>query len=436
MSRHNRSTPCAIPRVSRWTVGAGLFASILSTFAAVPEWPSWRGPSGQGSSSVTNSPVRCTVDSIAWKLPLAGKGTSSPVVSEGMAYLTSPVDGEDAVLCVDATGTVRWTTKLGPHSPPKHSSLASGCNASPAIDGSTLYVYFKSGTLAALNLDGSIRWKLNLSEKFGPERLYWDQGSSPVVIPDGLLVARMHQGESWIAAFNKKDGTIRWKVPRTFSAPSENDNGYATPVPFSDGNRRAFLIWAADHLTAHDERDGSVIWSVGGFNPEGTANWPAISTPVVANGYAIVPVGRDDRPNQAHIHAVRLGGTGDVSSTHRSWKRDDIGVFVTAPAATSDRVILLRHRGEVVCLEPTTGRTVWTGAFPKAASPYYASPVIAGEILYAAREDGVVFTARVNNAFELLSEYPMGERIIATPVPLPGRLLLRGDRHLICMTSK
>jgi outer membrane protein assembly factor BamB len=146
-----------------------------------------------------------------------------------------------------------------------------------------------------------------------------------------------------------------------------------------------------------------------------------------------VPVGRDDRPGQARIHGIKLGGNGDVTATHRAWKREDTGVFVTTPAAYQGRVYLLRHRGGVVCLDPATGRTVWSAAFPENKSPYYSSPIIASGILYAAREDGVVFTARVGERFELLGENPMGERILASPVPVADRLLLRGDRHLFCV---
>jgi outer membrane protein assembly factor BamB len=59
--------------------------------------------------------------------------------------------------------------------------------------------------------------------------------------------------------------------------------------------------------------------------------------------------------------------------------------------------------------------------------------VIVNGVLYAAREDGVVFAVRVGEKFELLGEYPMGERIIATPVPVGNRLLTRGDDHLFCI---
>jgi outer membrane protein assembly factor BamB len=99
-------------------------------------------------------------------------------------------------------------------------------------------------------------------------------------------------------------------------------------------------------------------------------------------------------------------------------------------------VYVLRHRGGVVCLDPTNGKTIWSAALPEDKSPYYSSPIIANGILYAAREDGVVFAVRVAERFELLGEHPMGERLLASPVPAANRLLLRGDRHLFCVAGE
>ena len=59
--------------------------------------------------------------------------------------------------------------------------------------------------------------------------------------------------------------------------------------------------------------------------------------------------------------------------------------------------------------------------------------VVANGTLYAAREDGTVFSARVEEKFELLGENPMGERVIASPGPAANRLLIRGDKHLFCV---
>jgi len=47
----------------------------------------------------------------------------------------------------------------------------------------------------------------------------------------------------------------------------------------------------------------------------------------------------------------------------------------------------------------------------------------------------MVFAVRVEERFELLGANPMGERIVASPVPVANRLLLRGDRHLFCVAG-
>jgi outer membrane protein assembly factor BamB len=392
--------------------------------AGQDDWAHWRGPDASGSVEAGSYPLKW--DAPAWKVRLPGKGGSTPIVLKDRVYVTSPAEGQDAVLAFDLAGKPAWESKLGPQSPAKHKTLGSSSNASPVSDGKGLFVYFRSGRLAALELDGTTRWQLNVVEKFGPEKLFWDQGSSPVLTDAHVILARMHAGESWLAAFDKATGELRWQKPRTYKVPTENDNGYTTPLVFRHEGKTALLVWGADLLTAHDAASGDVLWSCGGFNPDGTGYWPAISTPVIAGDIVIVPVGRDDRQGQARVHGIRLGG-------QRVWKREDVGVFVPTPVAHQGRVYLLRHRGEVVCLDPASGKTLWAEALPRGSASYYASPVVAAGTLYAAREDGAVFAARVGEKFELLSENRMGERIVASPVPARDRLFLRGDDHLFCV---
>lgn len=430
---------CSAPRLLRvvlWLAAGAGFAAVASTSGSHHPWPNWRGPQGNGSVATGDYPEQWQSDRPAWKVELPGKGSSTPIVARDRIFLTAPDDGRDAVLAFDLNGQRQWLTRLGAESAPKHRTLGSSCNASPVTDGKSLFVYFKSGTLASLDLDGKIRWQINLVETFGKDQLFWDQGASPVVSGSQVIFARLHGGDSWVAGFDQATGELRWRRERDYEAPTENDNGYTTPVLFRHGNRDAFLLWGADVLTAHDLADGALLWSCHAFNPQGRSYWPAIASPVVTGDLVVVPVGRDDRPGQANLHGIRLGGQGDVTGTHRAWKREDVGVFVTTPAEHRGRVYLLRHRGEVVCLDPATGATVWQEALPKGSAPFYASPVIANGVLYAAREDGVVFTARVGDRFELLGEHPMGERIVATPVPVNNRLLLRGDRHLFCVAGQ
>jgi outer membrane protein assembly factor BamB len=424
-----RHRPVAMPLLATW-----LFA--LSICFSMADWASWRGPHANGSVSTGDYPTAWSIESVSWRFTLPGKGGSTPIICNDRIYLTTPDQGQDAVLALNLHGKQVWITRLGAESAAKHRTLGSSCNASPVTDGKGIFVYFRSSRLAALELDGSIRWTNDLAAQFGTEKLFWDQGSSPVVTDDLVIMARLHQGDSWIAGFDKATGALRWQQKRQYEVPTENDNAYTTPLFFKHNGRAAFLIWGADHLTAHSSLDGSVLWTCGNFNPNGTGYWPAISSPVISGNLAIVPAGRDDRPGQAQIHAVKLDGSGDVTSTHHVWKRDDVGVFVTSLAEYQGRVYLLRPRGEIVCLDPLTGRTIWTGTLPRASASFYASPVIANGVLYAAREDGVVFAARVQDKFELLSENPMGERIVASPAVDRGRLLLRGDKHLLCIERR
>lgn len=420
-------------RNSRLILTAGFLWVVVSSKGSKGDWSNWRGPNANGSTSMGEYPVKWNRTNVTWSVPLPGKGSSTPIVWKERIYLTAPVEGEDAVLAFDFAGKRLWQTTLGAEAAPKHRTLGSSCNASPVTDGQRIYVTFKSGNFAALGMDGKVQWRTNLAQQFGREQLFWDQGSSPIVTDEHVILARLHSGESWIAGFDKASGELRWRQPRNYKVPSENDNGYATPVLYEEQGRNVLLVWGADHLTAHDADNGKLIWSCDAFNPESTPNWPAIASPLVTGNLAIVPVGRDDQ-HQAQLQAIKTGGVGDVTMMHRAWKRDDIGVFVSSPAAYKGRIYLLRHRGEVVCINADDGKTIWNDAFPKDRSSYFSSPVVANGILYAAREDGVVFAARVEGKFELLSENPMGERIIATPVPVSNRLLIRGDQHLFCVS--
>lgn len=394
-------------------------------------WPRWRGPTDSGSAPEGSYPVKWDATNVLWTAALPGKGCSTPVVWAKQIFLTAPVKDQDAALAFDWDGKSLWQTTLGPGKTGKRQN-SSGCNPSPATDGQSVFVYFKSGLLAALDFAGKVRWQTNLVAGFGPESLFWDPGTSPVLTRDSVVIARMHHGDSWLAAFGKARGELRWKVSRNYETPIEGDNSYTTPVVLERESKETILVWGGEHLTAHAAIDGHLVWSCGDFNPQAMSYWPTVASPVVAGNLVVVAAGRADR-GQPRLHGIKLGGSGDVTRTHHAWKREDTGTFVPTPAVYQGRVYLLRDRGEIECLDPLTGKSVWQDAFPKARVSYYASPVIAAGKLYAAREDGVVFVAPVEGKFQVQAENHMGEQIIASPVPVANRLLLRGEHHLFCI---
>ena len=421
--------------LSRWLKRGLLFVLLsspsVSANADETDWPRWRGAQDNGSTDSGSYPAKW--DQPLWKTPLPGKGCSTPIVWQQRIYLTAPVNGEDAVLAFDWAGQPLWQTTLGREKPGKHRN-GSGSNASPTTDGKSVFVYFKSGTLAALDLGGKVRWRTNLVASFGPDTLYWDHGTSPVLTEQHIIITRMHQGESWLAAFDKATGEMRWKVARNYETPVEGDHSYATPLVLRHEGQERLLLWGGEHVSLHEASTGVRLWDCGDFNPEQRRNWPSVASPVVVGDLAVVPYGRADR-GQPRLHGIKLGDM-TTANDRRIWKREDAGTFVPTPAAHKGLVYLVRDRGEVDCIDPVTGRTKWSDAFPKSSANFYASPVIADGKLYAPREDGVVFVASVDGKFTLLAENQMGEKVVASPVPVASRLLIRGEQNLFCVSAQ
>ncbi|TWU34589.1 outer membrane biogenesis protein BamB [Novipirellula aureliae] len=396
------------------------------------DWHSWRGSQSSGSLEGGDFPTELNPEqNLAWKFELPGKGCSTPIVVGDSIYITAPADGQDALVCLDRNGQQQWLTKFSEQEQGKHRN-GSGSNASPVSDGDAVFSYFKSGTLVAVEKDGSIRWQDNLVERFGKVELYWDHGTSPILTDKYVVMVRMHAGDSWVAAFDKLSGDLVWKVDRNYETPREGDQGYATPVLIEFQGKPAVLVYGAEHLTIHDVADGKMLWQCGGFNPDKTDLWPTIAMPVVVDDVAVVAAGRNDR-REPLLYGVKLDGSGDVSETNVIWNRDDIGTFVPSPAVWEGHVYLVRDRGEVECFNPADGTSVWRETLPKHRSNYYASPLIAGGLLYCAREDGTVFVIDIRDRkFNVLAEAELEESVIGSAVPLGKQVLVRGENHLFC----
>ena len=66
------------------------FATLLLVGPlAAEDWARFRGPTGQGVSAAKGLPSKWSpTENIAWKTPLPGPGTSSPIVLGDKIYLT------------------------------------------------------------------------------------------------------------------------------------------------------------------------------------------------------------------------------------------------------------------------------------------------------------------------------------------------------------
>jgi len=80
-----------------------IMITFLVTLALVAEpadehWPQWRGPGSNGNAHDNNPPTEWSESkNIKWKLPVPGKGSSSPIIWGEQIFITTAVPTGDAV---------------------------------------------------------------------------------------------------------------------------------------------------------------------------------------------------------------------------------------------------------------------------------------------------------------------------------------------------
>lgn len=370
-------------------------------------------------------------------MKLPGNGGSTPVVDQSVAFLTSGIDGKNVLLAVDLRdGAVLWDTPLGSDTGGKHRK-GSGSNPSPVIDGDSVYAYFRSGDLACVDRNGKVRWHRNLQKLYGEDTLWWDLGSSPTLTAEAVVVAVMQSGPSYVVGLHKETGEELWKTDRMLDAPEEAAQSYSTPIAVSVDGKAAIAVMGADHLTFHDQNDGRELARLGGFNPAGDKFFRSIASPVAEGDVIVCPYARG-----ATITAVRVnelaGGKGKAAI---AWMRDDIGSDVPTPAADRGRVYVVGDktaRGNVSCLDITTGKTLWEVQLPKSRIGFSSSPLVAGNHLYVTSEDATTFVIGPLDDPEprMVAENKVSDSepfTVASPVPAGDSLLLRSRHVLYCI---
>ncbi|MDP7108081.1 MAG: PQQ-binding-like beta-propeller repeat protein, partial [Roseibacillus sp.] len=209
-----------------------LLLGMLWTGAGVraENWPSWRGPHRNGVVPDREGPASFSKERM-WKVKLEGRACSTPVVWEGQVFVTGLIGGNDVVQAFDLkSGKELWRKELGAARLGRTQRIGSSANSSPLTDGRHLFVYFKSGTVAAMTLQGKVVWKINLDEVTHPDRILWDRGTSPIFAGGHLVIAVMQQaGTSSLAALNRENGKRVWMTERPFRTVGENGDSYSSP---------------------------------------------------------------------------------------------------------------------------------------------------------------------------------------------------------------
>ena len=236
---------------------------IHSTFYAhTQNWPCWRGPYGDGTSIETKIPIQWdSITNVLWKSRVPGTGHSSPIVWEDKLFIvTAKLETQERILlCYDNNnGKLLWQkTVLKTTLENKHSdnSYASG---TPATDGNLIYVSFLDGEyvlVAAYDFTGKQIW-IQRPGTFSSPHGY---SCSPVLFENKVIINGNSTGDSFVAALNKNNGQIIWKILHDKPAHS-----FSTPIFREMAGKMQMIFCGNMEITSYNPDDGSRYWFVNG----------------------------------------------------------------------------------------------------------------------------------------------------------------------------
>lgn len=403
-------------------LGVALLGVLTPSHAATaPDWPQFRGPTGDGHSPAKKVPLRWSAtENVAWKTAVPGHGWSSPVLVGNRLFLTSAIanPGTDelqlAALCLDAaSGSVLWQTPVftqpaGGPAPHRKNSHAS---PTPLVDGGRVYVHFGHMGSAALDLDGKVLWRNN-SLKYTPVH---GNGGTPILVGDDLVFSCDGESDPFVVALNRADGSVRWKVGRNSSFP--RTFSFATAAYTEANGRKQIISPASGFVAAYDPKDGHELWRAryGG--------WSVIAKPVFSHGLTFISTGYE----APTVIAVRLDGSGDVTESHIAWTLRRGAPNTPSFLVLGDELYLLADNGVFSCVDAKTGTAHYQ---ERACGQSSASPVFADGRIYLLDEQGLGVVLAPGKAFRKLAENPLGERTLASYAVTDGALFIRSEENL------
>lgn len=395
--------------------------SVSTSAAPVLDWPQWRGPRADGVADNPDLPIHWSrTENVAWSVELPGWGTSSPVVYGDRVFVTSQVeqDGKKSLLTLcyrKSDGQELWRHDFGfGYDQPTHQKSNLAC-CTPTVTEDGVFVCFGNAEVARYSHDGELKWITRLVPLLGKPHTSWGFGSSPVILPDAVLVPFEHHAEPcYLVGLDKQTGEIAWKISRGIGT------NYTTPLLIEQDGRSLILTTGKHRLTAFDAETHEQLWQYG--EGEGPFNGEIVVSPVFGAGVIFTQLWR-----QSPIHALRLNADGSYTPL---WVSDKPGPQEPSLLYYQGLLYALMDNGVIVCSDALTGSEVYRKRIGGSCN---SSPIAVNGHIYFSNNDGQTFVVRAGRQYELVATNDLGERITASSAIAGRQLFYRTDSHLFCI---
>ncbi len=425
----------------------GLIISLCSlTTIQAQNWSSFRGNNASGVADGQKTAATWNVDksqNIVWKTSIPGLSHASPIVWGNRVYVITAISSDSATgfvakdrgigLAEDSvkhtwkifsldkkSGNVIWSQTAYEGIPrAKRHVKATQANSTPVTDGRYVVALFGSEGLACYDTNGKLIWKQDLGVLnpglWDDPSSSWGHSSSPVIYKDLVIVQADGHKQSFIAAFNLKDGKQAWRVERG------EITSWTTPTINTEVKHAELIANGGRFIRGYDPLTGKELWRFADNDTQ-----VKMQAPLVANGLIYITGGYP--PGRA-MYAFKPGAVGDISlkadqetNDFIAWKSSKGSPYTPTPIIYRDQLYTVADNGVLTAYEAKTGTTLYQQRLP---SSFSASPVAADGKLYFSSEDGDVFVVRAGPKYELMATNVMGQPVMATPAISDGLLIVR-----------
>lgn len=442
-STRPESTPTATPETATNSSLSAVTAPPATPSSLALDWSRFRGPNGSGISSDASIPTQWSEsENLKWSTALPGAGSSSPVLTDKLVFVTcyTGIETESrqqdtsklkrVLLCISREdGKILWNHSEAAVQPedryqgmgvPEHGYATN----TPVTDGNRVYAFLGKSGVLAFDLEGNKLWQTSVGTDSGNRG--WGTASSLILYEDLVIVNASEESQT-IRALRASDGQEVWK-----STGSALELAYGTPILAKVDDQRTDLVIAVPgEIWGLNPRTGKLIWY------SETSLTGNLSPSLLLDGDTVIAFGGYRSSGSL---AVRIGGSGDVSKTHTVWTSRNSS-YVSTPVLVDDKIYWIDDKGTYYVSSAKTGELVQRSRVTNITSrdrPVYASAVAIGKHLYfQTRFDGLIVatpTAELNvisqNRFE--SDKSMYN---ATPAIDRGEMYLRSDARLYCVSS-
>lgn len=410
-----------------------LLAIVFPLSTLANDWPSWRGPNGDGK--LIDAPAYPTewsgTKNIAWRVALPDRGNSSPIVVGDRIFLTqAEQEGQiRSLICFDARdGKTLWKKTIDHGKAEETHKTNPHCAASPVSDGKLVFAWLGNAGLHAYDLEGNEKWNRDLGSDYA--HFWGPHAASPVLLGSGLII---HAGPGIVSrlfALHTETGKTIWEQDLDeFESGKVDDfkGSWATPLIIDNGGRTEMLLGMPGFLTSYDPKSGKELWRIAGLSDLCYTN------AMTGNGRALYLCGFGG-PGIG----VKLPGaseTGDLTASHRLWADPPKGKNQNPQRIGSGQIIgdhlyLLNEPGVMQCSLVETGEILWR---ERLSASSWSSMNLIGKTLYVNDTKGTTYLVDPDPAaLKLIATNPVDENqhTNASLAFAGGRIYFRTDAFL------